>query len=100
MPKKKKTTRKKKVDVKPDEHASFWAQSGAVGMMLLAILLVLGGFGTGGPAPVDLFHGVYWTLGWAAYLAPVALIYWGVAKFTAEDHKIALHKLTSMLAAL
>jgi S-DNA-T family DNA segregation ATPase FtsK/SpoIIIE len=100
MAKKKKPVRKKKVDIEPSEQSSFWAQAFAVVMMLLAILLLLGGFGTGGPAPIDIFKGVYWTIGWAAYLTPIALIYWGVSKFTAENHKIALHKLTSMLAVL
>jgi S-DNA-T family DNA segregation ATPase FtsK/SpoIIIE len=61
---------------------------------------LLGGFGTGGPLPINLFHGAYWTFGWAAYLAPVALVYWGVYKFSAEDRRIPLSKLLGMLAVL
>lgn len=68
--------------------------------MLLAFLLLLGGFGIGGPLPVNLFHGAYWLLGWVAYLTPVALVYWGVYKLAAEDKQIPLEKLMGMLAVL
>jgi S-DNA-T family DNA segregation ATPase FtsK/SpoIIIE len=61
---------------------------------------LLGGFGAGGPLPLNLFHGGYWALGWAAYLTPVALVYWGVSKFIAEDRRIPLGKLSGMLALL
>jgi hypothetical protein len=100
MAKKKKTNKKKKVALQPPERSPFWAMAGAVVLMLLAFLLLLGGFGTGGKAPVDLFNGAYWTLGWAAYLAPVALVYWGVYKFASEDRRIPLGKLTSMTGVL
>lgn len=68
--------------------------------MLAAVFLLLGGFGTGGALPVNLFHGAYWAFGWAAYLTPVALVYWGVYKFTSEDRQIPLGKLFGMLAVL
>jgi len=100
MAKKKKQTRKKKVDVAPVERSPFWAYAGAVTLCLLGFFLLIGGFGTGGPLPVGLFHGAYWTFGLAAYLTPVALIYWGVYKFMAEDRRIPLGKLTSMLFVL
>lgn len=96
----KKKTKKKKVTVQPAERSPFWAMSGAVILVLVAFLLLIGGFGTGGKAPVDLFHGAYWTLGWAAYLTPVALVYWGVYKFVSEDRRIPLAQLTSMTAVL
>ncbi len=100
MANKKKTTKKKKVAPQPVERSPFWAMAGAVVLMLLAFLLLLGGFGTGGKAPVDLFKGAYWGLGWAAYLAPVALVYWGAYKFISEDRRIPLAKLTSMTGVL
>jgi S-DNA-T family DNA segregation ATPase FtsK/SpoIIIE len=96
----KKKTKKKKVVAQPIERSPFWAMAGAVVLVLLAFLLLLGGFGTGGKAPVDLFKGAYWTLGWAAYLTPVALVYWGAYKFISEDRRIPLAKLTSMLGVL
>jgi S-DNA-T family DNA segregation ATPase FtsK/SpoIIIE len=82
------------------EQSPFWALAGAIGLMLLAFLLLLGGFGVGGPLPVNLFHGAYWLLGWVAYLTPVALVYWGVHKFRAEDRQIPLEKLMGMLCVL
>lgn len=101
MAKKKKSTRKKKpAAAVPSERSPFWALAGVIVLMLAAIFLLLGGFGTGGPLPVNLFHGAYWAFGWAAYLTPVALIYWGIYKFTAEDRRIPLSKLVGMLALL
>jgi S-DNA-T family DNA segregation ATPase FtsK/SpoIIIE len=82
------------------EKSPFWAQAGAIGLMILAFLLLLGGFGIGGPLPVNLFHGDYWLLGWVAYLTPVALVYWGVHKLVAEDKQIPLEKLVGMLSVL
>lgn len=98
MAKRKKQTRKR---AQPTQESSpFWAQAGAIVMMLVAIFLLLGGFGTGGPLPKGLFAGAYWTLGWGAYLTPVALIYFGVQKFNSEDHQIPLGKFISMVSAL
>jgi DNA segregation ATPase FtsK/SpoIIIE, S-DNA-T family len=99
MAKKKKRTTKKKAPVVA-ERSPFWAYAGAVLMILVAIFLLLGGFGTGGPLPVNLFHAAYWTLGWAAYLTPVALLYWGGCKFVAEDRRIPVVKLVGMLGLL
>ncbi len=98
MAKRKKQTRKKKAEVK--EQSSFWPYAGAVVLLVAALFLLLGGFGTGGPLPKNLFHGAYWALGLAAYLLPMALIFWGVHKFTAEDKQIPLPKLVSMLGVL
>jgi S-DNA-T family DNA segregation ATPase FtsK/SpoIIIE len=99
MAKKKKQTRKSKAEPVSNESA-FWPLAGGIMLLVLAFLLLLGGFGTGGPLPKNLFHGAYWTFGWAAYLTIVAAGLWGVLKFKAEDRKIPLGKLTSMLLAL
>ena len=69
-------------------------------LCVLALFLLLGGFGVGGPLPVNLFKGGYWAFGWAAYLLPVAFAYWGVHKFLAEDNRISPGKLFSMLGVL
>jgi S-DNA-T family DNA segregation ATPase FtsK/SpoIIIE len=102
MAKKKTKTRKKKVEAAPvaAERSPFWAYSGAILLILLAILLLLGGFGSGGPFPISSFHDVYWTLGWAGYLLPIALAYWGIYKFRSEDRRIPLAKLFAMLGVL
>jgi hypothetical protein len=93
--KKKPTPRKKKVEVV--EKSPFWALSGAVLMIIAALFLIIGGFGTGGWLPISLFHAVYWALGWAAWLAPIALVFFGVHKFVSEDNQIPLAKFVSMV---
>src|ERR1017187_5927449 len=98
--KKKRTTKKKSLAKTPLERSPFWALAGAIGLMLAALFVLLGGFGVGGLLPVKLFNGAYWTLGWAAYLTPVALAYWGVYKFTDEERRIPLSKFVGMLALL
>lgn len=105
MAKKKKQTRKpatrsrKKVE-EVAEPSPFWPLAGAIVMFVIALFLLIGGFGVGGPLPEKLFYGVYWALGWAAWLAPVALIFFGVLKFTSDDHEIPLSKFVGMFAFL
>lgn len=98
MAKKKKRTSKKAEPAK--EPSVFWPLAGAIIMILLAAFLLLGAFNTGGPLPKTMFHGAYWTLGWAAFAAPIVLGFWGVLKFTSEDRQIPLVKFTSSLAFL
>lgn len=101
MAKKKKPTRKyRRRKVAEVEPSPFWQLTGATLLIIIGLLLFLGGFNTGGSLPLDLFHGAYWTLGTAAYLTPIALIYWGVTKFRAEDNNIPLANLLSMLGVL
>lgn len=99
MAKKKKTTRKKK---QPEvvERSAFWPYFGAIFLFVLALFLLLGGFGTGGNLPVGLFGGAYATLGLAAYILPLALICWGVFKFRTEDHRVPMGKFFSMVGLL
>jgi len=96
MARKKKQTRKKAEPV--NEESVFWPLAGAVALIVLGVLLLLGGFGTGGVLPVSMFEGVYWALGWAAYFTPVGLVFLGALKFTSEDRQIPLHKLASMVS--
>lgn len=69
-------------------------------MILLAVFMLLGMFGGGGPLPRGLYQGVYWGVGWAGFLVPVALVTFGVAKFTSEDKQIPIGKLASVLALI
>ncbi|TAH34158.1 DNA translocase FtsK [Candidatus Saccharibacteria bacterium] len=102
MAKKKKAGKKKKVveEAVVHERSPFWGYSAAVVLILVAIFMLIGGFGTGGNLPVGLFHGGYWLFGFAAWLVPVALIYWGVYKFISEDHRIPLGKFFGMILLL
>lgn len=93
---KRKITKKQKVE-KQQQSSAFWQLSGAVLLFVLAFFLVLGGFGTGGSFPTSSFRWVYEALGWTAYLAPVALAYYGFHKFKSEDRKIPLANFLSML---
>src|SRR4051812_13585498 len=99
MAKKKKQTRKRKAE-EIQERSAFWPLTGGVLLCVLALFLLLGGFGTGGPLPVNMFKGVYWALGWVAYLSPMALVYWGFHKFMSEDQQIPLEKFIAMVALL
>lgn len=100
MAKKKKQTRKKKVEEVVEPASTFWPLAGAIILMVLALFLLLGGFGTGGSLPKGLFHGAYWSLGYAAYLAAPALVFLGITKFTNEEKRIPLGKLVAMVVAL
>src|ERR1017187_4091224 len=94
-------TKKKQSALKESgEKSPFWALAGATLLCLLALFFLLGGFGTGGPLPVDLFHGAYTVLGWTAYLVPLALVYWGVVKLKSEDHRITPSKFGGMACIL
>ncbi len=106
MPKKKKRSTKRKSSKKapvkniPKEPNLFLRQAGAVSLIVLAIFLFLGGFGTGGSFPVGMFEVVYSVFGWAAYLTPVALGYWGVHKIRAEEHSLPFNRILSMASLL
>lgn len=96
--KKRKSTRNKKPA--PAERSPFVRQAAAILLFVLAIFVLLGGFGGGGPLPKGLFDGFSWALGLVAYLSPIALVYWGIYKLTSEDHRIPPAKLTGILAML
>ncbi len=98
MAKKKKQSRKKKV-VEPveKERSVFWPIAGAIILMVLAIFLALGMFGTGGSLPKGMYGLVYSGLGYAAVLTSIAAGMWGYLKFRSEDKQIPLAKLTGMI---
>lgn len=105
MAKKKKRSSKKRASSKksvsiPREPNMFVRQIAAVLMFLVAIFLLLGGFGTGGSLPIGLFKIMYSIFGLAAYLTPVALVFWGFYKLKDEDNQLPLHKVLSMSCLL
>ncbi len=97
---KKKAPSKKKEQEVPKEPNMFLRQLWAVGLIVVAIFLFLGGFGTGGNLPTGLFDIAYNVFGLAAYLTPVALAYWGVHKFRAEEHTLPISYIFSMSSLL
>ncbi|MET0779195.1 MAG: DNA translocase FtsK 4TM domain-containing protein [Candidatus Saccharimonadales bacterium] len=96
MAKKKKSNRRKKEE-EITERSAFWPLAGGILLCVVALFLLFGGFGTGGPLPKGMFNGAYWTFGWAAYLVPVALVYFAFLKFMSEDHRIPFSKGLSMV---
>ncbi len=96
---KRKQTRKKAAP-EPREISPFWLLTGAVLLFVVALFVLLGGFGTGGPLPKALFTAGYVTFGWAAYLLPVVFVYWGAYKFNAENHRITLSRLIGILSVV
>jgi hypothetical protein len=97
--KRKSSSRKKVVEV-PREPNYFVRQVAAILMLVIALFLLLGGFGTGGSLPTGMFDVVYTVLGIAAFLAPVALIYWGVNKLKNEDKELPFSMILSMAGVL
>ncbi|HTE57517.1 MAG TPA: DNA translocase FtsK 4TM domain-containing protein [Verrucomicrobiae bacterium] len=97
---KKRQTRKKKIEPEVAEKSPFLPLAGAILLFIAAFFLLLGGFGSGGPLPIGMFHGAYWALGWGAYLTPLALIFFGLWKFTSEGHRIPVQKLIGMVTLL
>jgi S-DNA-T family DNA segregation ATPase FtsK/SpoIIIE len=101
MPKKKKTTRtRKKADAAVETKSPFWHLSAGAGLILLAILITLGGFHTGGIGPKGFFNVLYWIFGWAAWFTVFGLVYVGVHVFKSEEHKVPVNRLSGLLAML
>lgn len=78
------------------ERSPFWGYAGGVVLILMAVFMLLGGFGTGGSLPVGLFNGAKAVFGWAAFLFTIFLGYWGIHKFVGEDRRVPSLKLLSL----
>ena len=72
----------------------------AVVFILSAIFIILGGFNAGGSLPKGLFGAAAWVFGWAAWLVPITLLYWGFYKFTNDDHRVPKGRVFSMYTFL
>lgn len=66
----------------------FWPQVGAVVLVVLALLLTLGIFGSGGPFPQATYDTAKTLVGMATYILPVLFVYRAVQIFQAEHNKI------------
>ena len=101
MAKKKKTTRGKKVAPSKPQHklpAGFWAQVGAVVLIVVSILYVVTWFGAGGPV-LDWVQGLsVQFIGYAVYVLPILFTYLAVETFRSSDNKLAL--MTKLSTAL
>lgn len=98
---KKKSTKKRKAEkVEAVERSAFWPLAWALLLIVAALFILLGGFDAGGPLPIGMFHAAFALFGAAAYLTPIALIYFSYWKFKSEDSRIPLTKFVSMAGAL
>lgn len=66
-------------------------------LCIVGLFILLGGFNTGGSLPISLFGAAWTVFGVAGYLVPFAFVYWGVYKFTSEDRRIPLGKMTGVV---
>ena len=97
---KSKKTKKSSKKAPPTEQSYFWRQASAFLLIVLAIFVLLGGFKIGGPLPVKIFDLGRWFFGVAAFFLPVACVYYAVAKFTSENHKIPVGQFIGMFMLL
>jgi len=92
MAKKRKSSRSKaKSRVTAPQHslpAGFWAQVGAVLLIVISLLFVLAWFGAGGPVLEWLHNAALATVGYAIYVIPLVFIYIAVEIFRAENNRL------------
>ena len=98
MAKKKKSSRAKAKA--PVQKSPFWAFAGAITLILAALFILLGSFGTGGTLPLTLYEAAKALFGIAAFALPVYLAFWGISKFVDEGHKAPTKRLTSLLIGI
>lgn len=90
--------KRKKTRKKVDKHATpqhalpqgFWLQVGAFVLAVIAVLLVVAMFGTGGPVLLGFLSLCKALLGWAVYMVPILFFYIAVMTFRAEENRLAL----------
>jgi S-DNA-T family DNA segregation ATPase FtsK/SpoIIIE len=91
MAKKKKINSKKKIkDLGLEKKSLFMPMALAVVVIILAVLALIGGFNSGGPLPRFLFHILYWSFGWGAWIGIICLVAYGVFKFSDENKEAGL----------
>ena len=66
----------------------FWAQVGAIFLIVVAIVLFVGLFGVGGALPASLATGVRWLIGWTAFVLPFVFLFQAVQIFRREGNQL------------
>ena len=90
--KKKKSAARKKASVSTaPQHVlpeGFWAQTGAILLIVFSLMIILGWFGLGGPVLDWLNEITVASIGYGVYVVPVVFIYVAVEIFRAEENRI------------
>lgn len=89
--KKKKSAGKKKAVNTAPQHVlpeGFWAQVGALLLIVFSLLIILSWFGLGGPILDWLNEVTVKTIGYGVYVVPVVFMYVAVEIFRAENNRI------------
>jgi S-DNA-T family DNA segregation ATPase FtsK/SpoIIIE len=89
MAKKRKTKKSSKNDSSFQLKDGLVAEIIAIVLVILAILLLIAGFGYGGVLPTTIFGWLKTVVGLSSYILPVILIYIAYIIFSSEDHKIS-----------
>jgi S-DNA-T family DNA segregation ATPase FtsK/SpoIIIE len=98
---KKKKKNSKKIKVEDTQQKSvFWSVLIAIVIIILVALALIGGFGSGGPLPRTLFHGLYWTFGWGAWVAIICLAGYSVFKLKDEHKKVGIGQTIGLVAVV
>ena len=84
----KKKKRNKEVGKQHELPGGFWRQVFALILIVLAVLLVITWFGSGGDILYQVHEGGLWAIGYAIYLLPLLLVYLGVSIFRSDDNKL------------
>lgn len=91
MATRKKSSRKKSKAPAAPQHAlpaGFWAQVGAVALIVISILFIIAWFGAGGPVLEWIHQAALKTIGYAVFVAPLLFVYVAVEIFRAENNKL------------
>lgn len=93
--KKKRSAKRKSKSTKEDPITTnyFWRQIFVFVLVVIAIFILLGGFGWGGVFPIKLFNAASWLLGLVAYLLPFVIIFLAIQKYKHEEFIIPFLKL-------
>jgi S-DNA-T family DNA segregation ATPase FtsK/SpoIIIE len=79
---------KKAIDESSKEQNYLWRQVYAFILIILALFLLLGGFGWGGSLPIALFDWAAKGFGLVAYLLAIIFVYWAFVKLKDEKHRL------------
>lgn len=66
----------------------FWAQVGAIFMIIIALIIGLGLFEIGGVLPKGLSGALRWLIGWTAYVLPIILTWQAIQIFRRDDNRL------------